>query len=241
MQTTPTLKASEPKAPHRQGRYRCVPQYQYRQLRYSRAVDRSLQKCLEFARDRSEIDIFTCQVQRPDGGRERNSYPIPRNLAWGVFQDALKDALIEKFCAATWEHSAPKPCGREWLTGCFLFLKRKVFETTRGFDPDFFLYYEETEWFSNRILKAGFQSGVCSEATVVHLGGGAQTPASCSEQALLSAFLYSYKVGPSVFLAICLAHLVNFFTRLACMPFVPSAWNSTSRETSAVYGPRSTT
>jgi len=39
------------------------------------------------------------------------------------------------------------------VSGAFMLLKRAVYTTTKGFDPDFFLYSEETEWCYNRIRK----------------------------------------------------------------------------------------
>lgn len=55
----------------------------------------------------------------------------------------------------------------EFLTGCALLVKRKVFENIGLLDERFFLYYEDAE-FSKRAQKRGYSLWVTPEAVVVH-------------------------------------------------------------------------
>ena len=54
-----------------------------------------------------------------------------------------------------------------WLSGCCLALRRPLLEELGGFDPDFFLYQEETD-LCLRARRAGYAIGWCSEWQVLH-------------------------------------------------------------------------
>lgn len=187
-------------------------------------IDDSLQKAVNFARSHPEIDIFTSYLEQPDGSPQECYETAAQNPVWEAFHTGLSDnALVEKSFRGLWRRMAP-PVGEQWLGGCYLFLKRGVFERTGGFDPDFFLYYEEVEWFCKRINKGGFRQAVCPETRLVHLGGASQSADMRSEQAHLSGYLYAYKRSKLAFLALCLARLLNLATRFAAMPFAPGHW-----------------
>ncbi|MFC3199214.1 glycosyltransferase family 2 protein [Parapedobacter deserti] len=65
----------------------------------------------------------------------------------------------------------------DYITGADFFVRSAVFRQVGGFDPDFFLYFEETElaW---RIRHAGFMSMWVPAARIVHLEGGSTTDTS---------------------------------------------------------------
>ncbi|HET9765101.1 MAG TPA: glycosyltransferase family 2 protein, partial [Casimicrobiaceae bacterium] len=57
------------------------------------------------------------------------------------------------------------------MSGCFMLLKRKVVDATGGFDPGFFLYFEDFDWSVrlNRVAGSAYVPAV----RIVHHGGGA--------------------------------------------------------------------
>ncbi len=56
-----------------------------------------------------------------------------------------------------------------WLSGCCFIVRRGVFEALGGFDPDFFLYQEDTD-FCLRTRRAGHRIGYVP-STMVHQRG----------------------------------------------------------------------
>jgi GT2 family glycosyltransferase len=54
-----------------------------------------------------------------------------------------------------------------WLSGSCLAIRRDVFNELGGFDPDFFLYQEETD-LCLRVRRAGYRIGWCPEWQVLH-------------------------------------------------------------------------
>jgi N-acetylglucosaminyl-diphospho-decaprenol L-rhamnosyltransferase len=59
----------------------------------------------------------------------------------------------------------------DWICGAFFAFYKSVFEELGGFDPRFFLYYEETD-FCLRAKKAGYHCYQHRSAYAQHIGGG---------------------------------------------------------------------
>jgi GT2 family glycosyltransferase len=69
-----------------------------------------------------------------------------------------------------------------WLTGCCLAVRRLVFESIGGFDPDFFLYCEDTD-LCYRARQAGYRLGWFPQLEVLHHGRRSQSESSEYERA----------------------------------------------------------
>ncbi len=57
-----------------------------------------------------------------------------------------------------------------WVTGASMMVRRDVYTALGGFDPDFFLYSEETD-FCLRVRQHGHEIGYVDEVAVRHIGG----------------------------------------------------------------------
>jgi GT2 family glycosyltransferase len=68
-----------------------------------------------------------------------------------------------------------------WLSGCCLAMRRDALLRLGGFDPDFFLYHEETD-LCLRARRAGHRIGWCEEAEVFHARRQSQRHLSGYEQ-----------------------------------------------------------
>lgn len=60
-----------------------------------------------------------------------------------------------------------------WLTGACLALSSELWSRSGGFDPDYFLYWEDVD-FSQRVVRAGGRLLVRHDIQVVHAVGGTQ-------------------------------------------------------------------
>jgi GT2 family glycosyltransferase len=65
------------------------------------------------------------------------------------------------------------PGGIAWIMGASMFIRRGVYEKLGGFDPEFFLYSEETD-FCLRMRELGYEIGYISEVAVNHIGGASE-------------------------------------------------------------------
>jgi N-acetylglucosaminyl-diphospho-decaprenol L-rhamnosyltransferase len=59
-----------------------------------------------------------------------------------------------------------------WLSGSCLLLRRSAFEQIGGFDPSYFMYFEDVD-LGDRLGRAGWQNIYVPRAEVVHTGGHA--------------------------------------------------------------------
>lgn len=55
----------------------------------------------------------------------------------------------------------------DWLIGAFLFIRRSVFESVKGFDEDFFLYYEDVD-IQLRVKNSGYRIYCVKDADFMH-------------------------------------------------------------------------
>lgn len=70
-----------------------------------------------------------------------------------------------------------------WLLGACLMLRKSTFQQIQGFDPDFFLYGEDTD-ICLRVRKAGYTIGYCGAAKITHIGSASETGAMPLEKFL---------------------------------------------------------
>lgn len=62
------------------------------------------------------------------------------------------------------------PLNVAYITGADMMVPKRILDIVGGFDPDFFLYYEETE-LTNRVKKAGYLVNSLPQAKIIHLEG----------------------------------------------------------------------
>jgi N-acetylglucosaminyl-diphospho-decaprenol L-rhamnosyltransferase len=62
----------------------------------------------------------------------------------------------------------PQPI--DWVPGASMMIRREVFDALGGFDENYFLYFEETD-FCFRARKAGFATWYVPESRVMHIAG----------------------------------------------------------------------
>jgi GT2 family glycosyltransferase len=70
-----------------------------------------------------------------------------------------------------------------WITGASMMTRAEVIAETGGFDEDFFLYWEETDW-CLRIREAGYAVGYNAEVVVEHIGSASERNTSPYDYAL---------------------------------------------------------
>ena len=80
------------------------------------------------------------------------------------------------------------------VIGAYFLVRRTLFEALGGFDPRFFLYFEEVD-FSLRAHRAGFRSYYLAATMAYHKGGGSSQQAKAARlfYSLRSRLLYGFK------------------------------------------------
>jgi GT2 family glycosyltransferase len=138
----------------------------------------ALVEALRFLDANPDIGVLAPAVLAPDGEREflckrypsvldlalRGFTPVSLRRLFGKRLDRyeMRDAVV-----AAGAHVSPVPM----MSGCFMLVRRKALEATGGFDPRYFLYFEDFDWSVrlNRVTQSAYVPAV----RVVHHGGGA--------------------------------------------------------------------
>jgi GT2 family glycosyltransferase len=137
----------------------------------------ALTEGLKFLNASPEVGVLAPAVFTPDGAPEFlcKRYPAVLDLALRGLAPTLSRRLffrrLESYemrdTIGSGETVSPVPM----MSGCFMLVRRKAIEATGGFDPRYFLYFEDFDWSVrlNRVTTSAYVPTV----RVVHHGGGA--------------------------------------------------------------------
>ncbi|BFI97448.1 MAG: hypothetical protein RSP_29580 [Rhodanobacter sp.] len=92
----------------------------------------------------------------------------------GLPQKSYRQAFYEKLPKVPYR-VPDATCSTSWLRGCCLLVRTEVFAALGGFDPAFFLYYEDDD-LCLRARAAGYECLLEPAAVVQHAGGLSTTP-----------------------------------------------------------------
>lgn len=137
-----------------------------------------------------------------DSSLQRGYYKFFPTL-WWIFQENLLYAIpkigvvFNPYKRKTRQVENDKfPLMVNHVSGADLFIRREVIEKCGMFDPDFFMYYEETEM-QFRFHKNGFKSVIIDSPRIIHLCGASSTKKFSLKKFninLKSRYLYAKKV-----------------------------------------------
>jgi GT2 family glycosyltransferase len=117
------------------------------------------------------------QVERPDG-LWRLCQVMEQNPRWGLAGTRVLSTDGANEAAPAMDYPSQRHCRRDfsqlpgkiaWVLGASMFVRREIFAALSGFDPQFFLYSEETD-LCLRVRQHGLEIGFVPEVTVRHIG-----------------------------------------------------------------------
>ncbi|GAB3296197.1 glycosyltransferase family 2 protein [Parasphingorhabdus pacifica] len=117
-------------------------------------------------------------ITEPDG----SVYPSARLLP-SVGRGAGHALLGKVWPGNPWtreyRQSEARPAERTagWLSGSCLLMRREAFDSITGFDPRYFMYFEDVD-LGDRLAKAGWLNVYVPSAAIMHIGGHSTSQAS---------------------------------------------------------------
>jgi GT2 family glycosyltransferase len=142
-------------------------------------LEPTLKHCLEEVESNKNIGAYSCRVIGPDDLLQNNARSFPTPVKMLLRQTGLPFRRPGLFGFAnteddTWDRDTTS---REvdWLSGCFLLLRRTALDNVGLLDEDFFFYGEDLE-LCHRIRKAGFSCWYDHRISIKHFGGGSSDP-----------------------------------------------------------------
>lgn len=99
-----------------------------------------------------------------------HSYGVAIPSPWSDIHRFCKWSMDVRY-GKSWNYNhTKKPKKVGYITGADLLIRKKIFDKLKGFDPGFFMYYEETE-LTHRVRNAGWTVWSVPEAKIVHIKG----------------------------------------------------------------------
>lgn len=120
-----------------------------------------------------EVAIVGPRLLNPDGTLQPSCFPFPGTAGWLVENDPLVRlaGLLPPLRRRLLHFSPPTVATRvPWVLGAALAIRRQAFEQVGGFDPAFFMYFEEVD-LCRRLRDAGWEIHHQPAARSTHVGG----------------------------------------------------------------------
>lgn len=141
-------------------------------------LDRAIERLIEFAEAHPDAGIYGGITLHDDGSPNRTSC-WNRPTLWSAFAQGI--GLSALFRGSALFDSERVPASRllgdtaevDIVTGCFLLIRRELWERLGGFDPAFFMYGEDFD-LCLRARALGARPCVHPQARIVHHGGASE-------------------------------------------------------------------
>jgi N-acetylglucosaminyl-diphospho-decaprenol L-rhamnosyltransferase len=135
----------------------------------------ALRELLAFADGHPEAGVVGARLDYPDGRFQHSAFRFPDlgQALFGFFDVVPIDSPINgRYRPEQFERDFPA----EHLLGACLLLRREALEQVGGFDPRYFMYFEETD-LCMRLRRAGWQNLFTPDARVVHVSAASTSAA----------------------------------------------------------------
>ncbi len=134
----------------------------------------TLVEALSIISKNKDCDALSVKYKYPGGGFQSGGGFLPtpmRTLFWlcGFESVPFIKRLIKPIYVYNKSYYERKRT-LEWASAAFFLIKRAIYEKTRGFDENLFLYMEDIEW-CKRIKDSGFNICYTPDVSVLHLEG----------------------------------------------------------------------
>src|SRR4030067_3518341 len=160
----------------------------------------TLQKLLELVRSRFQAGAVGPRLAFADGAYQisTSAYPSLRNELISKFYHRALDRNI-KSVRKHLENQYPRTSAVTWVGGACLLCSRDKLIKVGGFDPGFFLYFEDID-LCKRLCEQGWKNFYVPEAVAIHLGGASVSSIHwIKELEFRKSELYYYSKHLSVF------------------------------------------
>lgn len=132
----------------------------------------NLQEMMDFMENHSEVGVATCKLLRPNGELDpasRRSEPNPKVAFYRL--SGLQYLFPRKF--GTYNDlggDLSKSAEIEAISGAYMFMSRKCYEITGGFDETFYMYGEDLD-LCRKVREAGLKVWYYPATSCVHYKG----------------------------------------------------------------------
>jgi N-acetylglucosaminyl-diphospho-decaprenol L-rhamnosyltransferase len=130
----------------------------------------AVEKLVAFLEVHPTVGIAGGSFENLDGSDWPIAFRFPTLLSEieARMQFGLATRLLRPWVVARQMSPVPQPI--DWVPGASMMVRWQVFESVGGFDENYFLYFEETD-FSYRAKRKGFTTWYVPDSRVMHIAG----------------------------------------------------------------------
>ncbi len=126
-----------------------------------------------YFREHPKVGVLGVRLTAEDGGWHPSARNFPSLLDKIVVLAGLssrfpKNRFFGRLDHTWWDHASPRKV--DWVVGAYFMIRADLLRQLGGFDPRFFIYFEEME-FCKRVAAAGSEVHFVPCAEVRHVGG----------------------------------------------------------------------
>ncbi|MFZ4506233.1 MAG: glycosyltransferase family 2 protein [Fimbriimonas sp.] len=133
----------------------------------------ALRGLLQYAESHPEVGIIGPKLLNPDGSLQYSCRRFPNPVA-ALFRNTPIGKLFPNnrwtrdYLMQDWDHNLE--CEVDWVSGAAFLVREEVMAKTGFFDPEYFMYCEDTDW-CFRTWAAGYKVVYLPESVVTHAIG----------------------------------------------------------------------
>jgi len=135
--------------------------------------------CMEYMEHNSTIGVLGAQVRAVDGSIQKTCFRQPNILSEIIFfAITINFAIADPITRYKWMSSYDRQSMRDvdCLAGCFLFIRKEVFDRVGYLSEKFFMYYEDAE-FCGRVRRGtNYKIVYYPYANIIHYGAMSVAP-----------------------------------------------------------------
>ena len=137
------------------------------------ATESELEKLLNITKQNPAFSILSCRQVNENGKECIVSGPFPQFFNLTGFQRAIfgrlktQDARLKTFDKSR-ESEVSFP---DWISGSVLLMRKELFQKIKGFDEDFWMYFEDVD-LCRRVRNIPGEIAFCRNITIEHNHGG---------------------------------------------------------------------
>jgi GT2 family glycosyltransferase len=135
------------------------------------ALESELEKLLSTAKQTPAFSILSCRQVNEKGKESIASGQFPRLMNLTGFQRALfgrRQAPDSYRKGGRRQEEVEFP---DWISGSVVMMQKEVFQKLKGFDEDFWMYFEDVD-LCRRARNSGGEIAFCTNITIEHNHGG---------------------------------------------------------------------
>lgn len=185
--------------------------------------DEAIDKCCRFFETQwcleNNINLLGCQLVDERGNLQHSYFNRHDNLIEFLFKsNPIGAGIIRRF---KMKKRLDAPTVVTGVSGAFMLFKKVALDQIKWFDPDIFLYSEETELCRERFSKK-FNAAYYPDTYIVHFSGKSAPSKLSYIQSLLSYSLIWYKRGWGMYIFYLVVLIINNAFSLLIFPVVSS-------------------